>query len=155
MRKIFLVALMALMLSFTMGMAQNDFDNKAIVILDDVLVGHAPSIMGEWRLPVSQFSIGAGVAYFEDGELGTEYGATFVPKISLVAGQEMFYGIIATYPTKEWVVEYGAGLQFPITEWGGLRIDYTWLQIKNPTEIEYNQDGLKGLLGVGFWADLF
>ena len=152
MRKIFLVALMALTLTFSVGLAQDDFDNKAIVVLDDMLVGHAPSLVGEWVLPVSNFSVQAGLAYYKEN---------FVPKVGIVAGQEMFYGILAAYPTREWPIEYGIGLQFPITEWGGLRIDYTWLMIKNPTEIEYDQDvpaeseRPEGVLGLGFWADLF
>jgi len=152
MRKIFLVALAAIMLTFSVGLAQEEFENRAIVVLDDVLVGHAPSLVGEWKLPVSNFSVQAGLAYYKED---------FVPKVGIVAGQEMFYGIVAAYPTREWPIEYGVGLQFPITEWGGLRVDYTWLQIKNPDEIEYGQDIPEGYerptgeLGVGFWADLF
>ncbi len=146
MKKILVALCFALMIFATTATAESCGDSHSTVILDDALVGHAPSLTLEFDLPVTPAKAGVGMGY---------YDGVFSPKFTLSAGVEGFFGTVGFYPTQEWTLEYGVGYQANITEWGGLRVDYTWLQAKNPEAVEYIQEGTEGTLGVGFWVSLF
>jgi len=163
MKRIFLVLAMAVMFMIpaVVTNAQETELNKAIIVLDDVLVGHAPSILGQFRLPepVNMVSVILGLGYYnsydQETELGTE---SFLPKVGILAGKDGFFGYVMAYPTageNEWPVEYGLGYDAAITDWVGLRVRYGWYQEKSLTEIEYIQRGMTGELGVGFWVNFF
>jgi len=161
MRKIlFALAMAAMLLTPAVATAQDTEVNKAIVVLDDVLVGHAPSLLGQFRLPdpMSGLHVIVGMGYFESVETETEVLQSFLPKVGLLAGRDGFFGYVMAYPTagdNEWPLEYGLGYDAAITEWVGLRVRYGWYQDKNVEEIEYFQKGVTGELGVGLWFNAF
>jgi len=161
MRKIFLIlAMAAMLLTPAVATAQETEANKAIVVLDDILVGHAPSLLGQFRLPdpMSALHVIVGLGYYEgyNTELDT-VTKSFLPKVGLLAGRDGFFGYIMSYPTagdNEWPIEYGLGYDAVIAEWVGLRVRYGWYQEQLIEEIEFVQTGLTGELGVGLWFNV-
>ena len=163
MRKIFLILAMAagLLLGACGSDAQETEVNKAIVVLDDVLVGHAPSLLGQFRLPdpMSAVHVIIGMGYYEGYSVESEVPTkSFLPKVGLLAGRDGFFGYVMSYPTageNEWPIEYGLGYDAAVADWVGIRVRYGWYQEKNIEEIEYVQTGLTGELGVGLWFNVF